>query len=271
MGIGILSVCRGEELTKLTVNDLKDTGNEFILSIPNTRIKTKVNKTHVIEGEFTNIIRRYIALRPPHVPTDRLFLQYRNGKCTCQVIGKNTIAQIPKEMAKFLKLPNPDSYTGHSYRRTGTTIAANNGANLEQLKRIGDWKSAAVCERYIHESLGHKRKHGRFTSGGIHLPSSSSTTTTSFGNINMPDTANTAAMPETSAAVVSPSIVPAPSVSTGMIHMPQYVDVRADTTSSTIEKFGNKLPDDEKKILFHFGGECSSFTINYINHVHTKK
>lgn len=277
MGIGVLGVCRGDELTKLTVDNLRDTGTEFILNLPTTKTKTKVKKMHVIQGEFSNIIRQYIKLRPPNVPTDRFFLQYRNGKCTRQVIGKNMIANVPKEMAKFLKLPNPESYTGHGYRRTGTTIAANNGASLEELKRIGDWKSTAVCERYIQESVGHKRKLGRFISGAINLPSTSKTES-HFGNINLPDTANTFAMskktPISNIDNCASASASTSTVSAGTSHIPQTINVSAVPTSSTIMSnsgaassavtfgsFGINVPDDTKNIVFHFGGECSKFTI----------
>ena len=144
LGFGVIGVCRGDELANLKFCNVKDTGEEIIVKISTT--KTKVPKAYVIGGEFTTIIREYIALRPPSVTTDRFFLRYQNGKCINQVIGKNLIARFPKDIAKFLGLENPESYTGHSYRRTGTTIAANNGANIEQLKRIGSWKSTSTRE-----------------------------------------------------------------------------------------------------------------------------
>lgn len=66
MGIGVLGVCRGDEMTKLTIDNVRDTGETFILKVPTT--KNKERKMYVIEGGFTKIIRQYIKLRPPNVP-----------------------------------------------------------------------------------------------------------------------------------------------------------------------------------------------------------
>lgn len=169
LGFGVIGLCRGDELTNIKCSHVKDTGEYFIVKIPYT--KTKVPKTNVIDGEYTHIIRKYMSLRPPDATTDRFFMQYRNGRCVNQVIGKNNIAKFPKEIAKFLHLENPESYTGHSYRRTGATIAADAGASMEQMKRMGPWISPTVCEKYIQESVGYKRQLGRIISGAINLPS----------------------------------------------------------------------------------------------------
>jgi hypothetical protein len=189
MAFGILGTCRGDELTNLNIENVTDSGNEIIVRIPDT--KTKVPKVYIIDGEFKNIVREYMKLRPKNARTNRFFLQYRNGKLTNQVMGKHSIAKIPKEMAKFLKLPEPHTFTGHSYRRSGTTIAADAGASIEDLKRLGPWKSTSVCERYIQNSLGHRRKLAKLISGPINLPSTSITNATSCESINFPSTSTT--------------------------------------------------------------------------------
>lgn len=172
LAFGLLGVCRGDELTNLIVDNVTDNGNEIVVRIPNT--KTKVSKLYIIDGAFTAIVHDYMKLRPKNATTNRFFLQCRNGKLTNQMMGKHSIAKIPKEMAKFLQLPDPEAYTGHSFRSTGTTIAADAGANIEDLKRLGEWKSVSVCERYIRNSLGHKRKLANLISGAVNLPSTSS-------------------------------------------------------------------------------------------------
>lgn len=166
---GIVGVCRGNELTSLTVGNVKDDGNEISIHIPET--KTKVIKEYIIAAEMAKIIRKYTKLRPVNAKTDRLFVQYRHGKCVNQVIGKHTIAKVPKEIATFLKLPDPKLYTGHSFRHTGTTIAADAGAGMEDLMRLG--------EQYIRKSKTNMRKLGNLVSGAINLPKSSSAKTNS--------------------------------------------------------------------------------------------
>lgn len=65
------------------------------------------------------------------------FLNYKNGKCTKQVTGKNKIGNMPKEIANYLNLPDPQAYTGHSFRRTSATLLANSGFDITTLKLHG--------------------------------------------------------------------------------------------------------------------------------------
>ena len=89
-----------------------------------------------------------------HLTTHRRFF-YKNEKCTVQPIGRNTLGKIPNVVAKFLKLPTPKLYTGHCMRRSSTTLLANAGADITTIKRHG-WKSTAVAEGYIEDSVPHK-------------------------------------------------------------------------------------------------------------------
>ncbi|XP_037033165.1 uncharacterized protein LOC119083979 [Bradysia coprophila] len=179
MIFGLCSGSRGCELTNLTLDNVKDDGKEVIVKIPMTKMKTKTAKLYVVGNDFAKIIRQYLDMRPASVTTDRLFLQWRKGKCIAQVMGKNSIAKIPKDVARFLKLPEPNSYTGHSYRRTTTTVAANAGFTVTELKRFIGWKSDRVCEGYIKDSVGYQRKLSKRLCDEI-LPS------TSTGDISPP-------------------------------------------------------------------------------------
>jgi integrase len=89
-------------------------------------------------------------------PVGRLFRQFANCKFTKSPMGKNTIAGFPKEIASFLGLEFPNSYTGHSLRVTSATVLADEGANNLALKRHGRWSSDSVAEEYVRNS-----KHSR--------------------------------------------------------------------------------------------------------------
>ena len=65
---------------------------------------------------------------------------------------------MPKTIAVWLGLENPELYTGHTFRRSSATLLANSGANITTLKRHGGWKSEQVAEGYIEDSIGNKRK-----------------------------------------------------------------------------------------------------------------
>lgn len=113
---GVTGGCRGEELTAVKIDYLTDYGTEIIVNIPEP--KKNVAKLFVISGEYAKFVRKYMQLRPSRLTTDRFFLKYSQGECENQVIGKNKIAIVPKEIAKFLNLDDYKSYTAHSFQST---------------------------------------------------------------------------------------------------------------------------------------------------------
>lgn len=160
--VGIAGACRKSELTFLRVGDILDEVSHFVTTIPNT--KTKVTREFVItqgniEGQnFLDLIRKYISLRPQNVKHDRFFLKYNNGKCGAQPVGINTIGNLPKSIAQFLKLPNPFLFTGHCFRRSSATFLADSGADILKVKRHGGWKSNTVAEGYVENSIENKKR-----------------------------------------------------------------------------------------------------------------
>ena len=73
---------------------------------------------------------------------------------------------MPSVVAEFLNLVNPKMYTGHCFRRTSATLLADSGANLVTLKRLGGWRSSAVAETYIEDSVEKKKKVSKLVMGG---------------------------------------------------------------------------------------------------------
>ena len=149
---------RADELVNMRVKDVQEQGEVLVVKIPNT--KTNVPRSFTLQDDHRLVVRKYILLRPAKCNTDRFFLNFRNGKCTNQVIGRTNFLDGPKRIATFLKLDNPSSYTGHSFRRTSATMLADSGADMLTLKRHGGWRSSKVVEGYISESIGNKRKIG---------------------------------------------------------------------------------------------------------------
>ncbi|XP_047023444.1 uncharacterized protein LOC124632594 [Helicoverpa zea] len=166
--IGINGACRTNELTLLNVTNIEKHSDELLL-IHLTNTKTKRDRNFVIRKECAAIVEKYKALRPLNTPTNRFFLQYRNGKCVRQPMGSNKIGSIPREIATFLELPEPQLYTGHCFRRTSATLLADSGADLLSLKRHGGWKSNAVVEGYIEDSIENKSKICKGIVGAITL------------------------------------------------------------------------------------------------------
>lgn len=90
---------------------------------------------------------------------------YRKGKCTVQRVGIHSFAKMPSIVAEFLKLPNSTEYTGHCFRRSSASMAADSNVDLVSLKRLGGWKSSSVAESYIDESIEKKKKVCRMLMG----------------------------------------------------------------------------------------------------------
>lgn len=102
----------------MSVDYVEDTGSKLIVRLPND--KHNELRNFIIENKTTDgvnvveVCRKYMALRPRHTPHDRLFIIYRNGKCSIKPVGLPTICKIPCEIAKYLGM-DPDDYTGHSF------------------------------------------------------------------------------------------------------------------------------------------------------------
>ena len=118
-----------DELKKMTTDDVQDKGNIIIVTI--TDFKTGKRRTFTITNELCEglnsieLYRKYLSLRPPHTPHKYFFVFYRLGKCSIQPVGIQSFSKIPSQIATFLKLPNADTYKGHAFRRTSTSLLTN--------------------------------------------------------------------------------------------------------------------------------------------------
>lgn len=135
--------CRGGELSDLTVDAVEDLGSLFLIKLPDT--KTHRPRSFVIESEDYKLVKKYISLRPKDAKTSRFFLNYQKGRCTQQNIDKNKIGKMPQKIARWLGLEEQESYTGHSFRRSSTTVLAESA-------------ESQVAQGYIEDSLISKRK-----------------------------------------------------------------------------------------------------------------
>ncbi|KAI8430918.1 hypothetical protein MSG28_001036, partial [Choristoneura fumiferana] len=164
---GITGACRRQELNNITTKDIENHGEMLLVKIPNT--KNKIPRSFTIHGPFYEIVKKYESLRSTKGKSDRFFQNFQNGKCTSQPIGVNKFGSMPREIAKFLGLPQADAYTGHSFRRTSATLLANSGADILTLKRHGGWRSNNVAESYIEDSIQNKADISAKITQAIHL------------------------------------------------------------------------------------------------------
>ncbi|KAJ3648959.1 hypothetical protein Zmor_020724 [Zophobas morio] len=100
-----------------------------------------------IQGlDMVEIIGKYLAPRPQHTNHGRLFVGYRQGFYTIQPVGIHMFGSMSKNITTFLNLSHPKEYTGHSFKRSCTSMLAVSGTDLLTVKHHVGWKSNAVAE-----------------------------------------------------------------------------------------------------------------------------
>lgn len=155
--LGISGALRREEIHKIKLNDVEiKTDPLMVINIPETKVNK--SKSFVISNDFFSIVDKYIKLRPANANVDNLLLKYLKGKCHRLPVGINTIGAVPKNIATYLKLPEPERYTSHCFRRSAATLLVSSGADWATVKRFGAWKSDACAEGYIEENLENKKR-----------------------------------------------------------------------------------------------------------------
>lgn len=151
---GVCGGCNTHELTQVTMDDIKDYNGLYRVTI--RRTGRNPTGTFTIEDDFYNTVKKYINKRPKNVFTNRLFLNYQNGKCTAQVIGQHKFAKMPKEIARFCELPDPDSYTVQSFRKTSNWLA---GASLSKRKALNPFVLTPGIPNSDQENEDYVPKH----------------------------------------------------------------------------------------------------------------
>lgn len=160
--VGVSGACRTDELLKMKISHVSPFEGKISIEIPET--KTYTSRAFLITDQsWVKIIEDFLRLRG-NIENERFFVQCRYGNATNQPFGHNSISQFPKKIATFLKLPHPERFTGHSFRRTAATLLANSGADVLQLKRLGGWKSSTVAEGYVDSSLENQSKTAKMLS-----------------------------------------------------------------------------------------------------------
>lgn len=183
---GIFGSCRRCELCDLRLHDIKEEGSVLLITIrPSKTVKARRFTVADSDGiSYVRLVKQYLSLRPQNVSTDRVFLRYDKGKCTNQVVGINTFGSCPLQIARYLKLDDPEKYTGHAFRRTSATIMANSGMTIDQIQRQVGWKSAAVATGYVEESISSKKNVSNIIGSAI-SGSETSLTSENVSSINL--------------------------------------------------------------------------------------
>ena len=97
------------------------------------------------------------ALSECKLEEGRIFKTYRkrqNGKgyYVNQPMGKHLLSKFPSNVASFLDLPNPSTYTGHAFRRTAANVMAEGGISSSLMKKHFNWRSENTSQKYLENT-----------------------------------------------------------------------------------------------------------------------
>ncbi|XP_073963713.1 uncharacterized protein [Choristoneura fumiferana] len=129
---GINGSCQIIEMINIRVADIQKHSDQMLI-VNIMASPSKQARSFMILNKDVEIVEKYLALRPKNMKTDRFFIRYNLGKCRHQVIGRNNIQKYPRRIAEYLKLPNPEKYTGHCFRKT--TLRLSTTSDLMEFRR----------------------------------------------------------------------------------------------------------------------------------------
>lgn len=149
--MGVVGACRTGELHKIKFKDIDLKDDVAIVRILET--KNTVRRSFIItnnsEGsvDWLKLLETYMKLRPHNAVDERFFFRYERGRCVNQVVGRNTISKVPREIAKFLKLDDVYEYTGRAFRKSSATFLSN--VYDAFVKSREKWNSSNVIKQDI--------------------------------------------------------------------------------------------------------------------------
>ena len=159
---GIAGGLRIEELTLLERKNVEITDDGFLkVRLEDSKTGPRHFFVHPSTEEHLNAVamyKKYLMLLPKDVKSDRVWLRMEAGKIQDRPIGKKMMADITKEIARFLNLEDPESDTSHSIRRTGATLLAEKSVTTEALRQYGGWKNASTAQVYIESTASNKKR-----------------------------------------------------------------------------------------------------------------
>ena len=155
---GCLRSC---ELVSIKLEDVEKVTEGYMIRI----IRTKTTNKHtrfLIPNAIANsnispasIFPKYFEIVSPWLKEKnetRIWPRPTRSSFCLQFRGVNHVGTVAKRIATFFSL-HPGQYTGHSFRRSSATSAADSGISLINLKRLGGWRSDFVASGYVDDSI----------------------------------------------------------------------------------------------------------------------
>ena len=154
---------RCAEITELVFDDFTERDGTYHFNIKRKKQQgEQLSSKFIIPTKLAVYFNNYIVAMRTNVGEymleGRLFKgtpKYNHAdkaKFVNQPMGRNKLAMIGVDIAKMLQLPHPETYTGHCFRRTSATLAADGGATTAEMQRHYGWKSAKTAMKYVDNS-----------------------------------------------------------------------------------------------------------------------
>jgi integrase len=155
--LGYLGAMRRVDLYELKFKNVIDTGKTIRINFYESKNKRWRNfLLETDENEYTPLLREYVRLRSQIKEEEYFFHQFRQGKVTRQRVGLKSIGSVPQIVARYLGLPEPETYTSHSLRRSSASAMAEAGVSFLGIKNYVGWKGDRAAHGYIDQSLRSK-------------------------------------------------------------------------------------------------------------------
>lgn len=109
--IGMCGALRKSEIHSMKFSDVEITPEAAVIKIPASKTNTR-GSFAIAAGndngiDYLSYFITYYEHRAKITDAESFLLQFRNGKCTHQVVGKRTIELVPRMIARALNLPEP--------------------------------------------------------------------------------------------------------------------------------------------------------------------
>ena len=116
------------KLIDVRLHHIKEEGGMLLIEVPDKQ--NNCSHLFTITQKLSNYVNRYIHLRPDNCKSDHFFCNSNTTGRTRVLCTKAQIKNVPTEMAKWLKLSNPESYNGHALRLTNISLLAEIGLSI---------------------------------------------------------------------------------------------------------------------------------------------
>lgn len=177
IAIAISGGLRTAEVRDLSFSDVVQNEETYTVKLLRKKQRGEKKKSSfIVPASFSSHIKNYLLavsavlpeLSGPLIkgtPTNKDNI----SRFVNQPMGINKLYSIGKDVALKLQLDNSESYTGHCFRRTSATIAADSGATAQQMQRAFGWKSASTAQKYVEESTAGARAMASFYSSSTEI------------------------------------------------------------------------------------------------------